>query len=155
MAVPFVSRLRKNPRDIGAEGRYYPAPAYISEVGINQLASEISESTTLTPTEVIGVIRSLLTTVPKYMMLGYKVRLDSFGIFKLSFNNAITCKGYEKASSVTASDIASIRVMFTPDVMIKEKLARPEFVKLDAKYIEDGGIEKPEEQTNPENQNGE
>lgn len=134
MAVPFVSRVRKNPRDLGAEGRYYPAAAYISEVGIDQLASEISESTTLTPTEVIGVIRSLLATVPKYMLLGYKVRLEKFGIFKLGLKTAAACKGYEKAAEVSANDIDSVKVLFTPDVMVNEKLKKPEYVKLDAKY---------------------
>ena len=42
-----------------AEGKFYPAPAYIAEIGVNQLAEEISSSTTLTPTEVIGVIPNL------------------------------------------------------------------------------------------------
>ena len=142
MAVPFVSRKRKNPRDLDAEGRFYPAPAYISEVGINQLASEISESTTLTPAEVIGVIRSLLMTVPRYMLMGYKVRLESFGIFKLGLKTAATCKGYEKTMDVTANDIAGVKVMFTPDVMIAEKLAKPDYVKLDAKYIKEEGTEE-------------
>ncbi len=137
MAVPFVSRKRLNPRDVYAEGKYYPAPAYIAEIGVNQLAEEISSSTTLTPTEVIGVLRSLLLTVPKFMMLGYKVRLDSFGIFKLSLKTSEDCKGYEKASAVTANDIAGIKVMFTPDSMLKNKLENPEYVKLDAKYIND------------------
>ena len=141
MAVPFVSRKRKNPRDLDAEGRFYPAPAYISEVGINQLASEISESTTLTPTEVIGVIRSLLTTIPRYMLLGYKVRLESFGIFKLGLKTAASCKGYEKAIEVTTNDVAGVKVMFTPDVMIAEKLAKPSYVKLDAKYIKENATE--------------
>ena len=59
MAVPFVSRKRLNPRDLEAEGKFYPAPAYIAEIGVNQLAEEISSSTTLTPTEVIGVIPNL------------------------------------------------------------------------------------------------
>lgn len=135
--LPFVSRKRLNPRDLEAEGKFYPAPAYIAEIGVNQLAEEISDSTTLTPTEVIGVIRSLLLIVPKYMMLGYKVRLDSFGIFKLGLKNADTCKGHEKAGEVTANDIAGVRVMYTPDSMLSTKLAKPEYVKLDAKYIND------------------
>lgn len=59
MAVPFVSRKRLNPRNLEAEGKFYPAPAYISEIGVNQIAEEISQSTTLTPTEVIGVIKEL------------------------------------------------------------------------------------------------
>jgi len=135
MSVPFVSRKRLNPRDLEAEGKYYPAPAYIAEIGVNQLAEEISASTTLTPTEVIGVIRSLLLTVPKYMLLGYKVRLDTFGLFKLGLKKAEACKGYEKASEVSANDIDGVKVMFTPDTMLGSKLERPDYVKLDAKYI--------------------
>lgn len=133
MSVPFVSRKRLNPQNLDAEGKFYPAPAYISEIGVNELAEEISSSTTLTPTEVIGVIRSLLLTVPKYMLLGYKVRLDSFGIFKLGLKSE--CKGYEKASEVTANDLRGVRVMYTPDAMLKAKLENPSYVKLDAKYI--------------------
>ena len=138
MAVSFVSRKWLNPRDLEAEGKFYPAPAYIAEIGVNQLAEKISSSTMLTPPEVIGVIRSLLLTVPKYMMLGYKVRLDSFGIFKLGLKNAATCKGHEKAGEVSANDIAGVREMYTPDTMLSEKLAKLEYVKLDAKYISDG-----------------
>lgn len=51
MAVPFVSRKRLNPRNLEAEGKFYPAPAYIAEIGVNQLAEEISTTTTLTPTK--------------------------------------------------------------------------------------------------------
>ncbi len=137
MAVPFVSRKRLDPRNLEAEGKFYPAPAYISEIGVNQLAEEISQNTALTPTEVIGVIRSLLLTVPKYMMLGYKVRLDGIGIFKLGLKNAMLFKGHEKATEVTANDIAGVRVLYTPDTMLSAKLAKPEYVKLDAKYISD------------------
>lgn len=135
MSVPFVSRMRLNPRDMGADGKYYPAPAYISEIDVDALAEEISSSTTLTATEVIGVIRSLLLTVPKYLLLGYKVRLDSFGIFKLGLKS--TCKGYEKPADVTANDIEGLKIMFTPDVKLKGKIASPDYVKLDAKYITD------------------
>lgn len=135
MAVPFVSRKRLNPRNLEAEGKFYPAPAYIAEIGVNQLAEDISASTTLTPTEVIGVIRSLLLTVPKYMTLGYKVRLDNFGIFKLGLKNNANCKGHEKASEVTASDIAGLKVLYTPDTMLLAKLEKPEYVKIDAKYL--------------------
>ena len=71
------------------------------------------------------------------MLLGYKVRLDSFGIFKLGLKNKAGCKGYEKASLVTANDIEGIKVMYTPDAMLKAKLEKTEYVKLDAKYIAD------------------
>ncbi|MCR5766687.1 MAG: DNA-binding protein [Treponema sp.] len=145
MAVPFVSRKRLNPQDVDAEGKFYPAPAYIAEIGVNQLAEDISQSTTLTATEIIGVIQSLLTTVPKYMLLGYKVRLDNFGIFKLGFKNKAECKGYDKANLVTANDIDGLRVMYTPDSMLKAKLNKPEYVKLDARFIDKDETETPAE----------
>ena len=141
MSVPFVSRVRINAQDLGAASKYYPAAAYIDQVDVDKLAEEISEATTLTPTEVIGVIRSLLMTVPKYMLLGYKVKLDSFGIFKLGLKTA--CKGHEKATDVTANDIEGVKVIFTADPKLKEKLSKPDYIKLDAKYITD-------EETKPE-----
>ena len=126
MAVPFVSRKRSNPRDLDADGKFYPAPAYISEVNVNKLAEEISESTTLTPTEVVGVIRSLL--------------------FKLGFRHS--CKGWEKASQVTANDIDDVKVIFSPETMLKDKLKKPEFVKIDAKYLPADDEEKSGESSN-------
>ncbi|MDE7227259.1 MAG: HU family DNA-binding protein [Treponemataceae bacterium] len=144
MAIPFVSRKRLNPRDMDAEGKFYPAPAYISEIDIHQLAEEISENTTLTPTEVLGVISSLLRTLPKYLLLGYKVRLNSFGIFKVGLKVNPQCSGYERATEVTANDIEGVRVMFTPDIMLKRKLEKPAYVKLDARYLtDDSGEEVP------------
>ena len=133
MAVPFVSRKRLNPQNLDAEAKYYAAPAYISEIDVNDIASEISENTTLTPTEVFGVVRSFLNIVPKYLLLGYKVRLDGFGIFKAGFSG--TKCGHEKATEVSADDIKGLKVLYTPDTMLKNKLENPTFVKLDSKYL--------------------
>lgn len=134
MAIGFVSRKRNNPQDLKAEGKYYPSPAYFSEIAIEELSTEISYGTTLTPTEVVGVIKSLMVTIPKYIMLGYKVRLDGLGIFKAGFVHS--GKGHEKSKDVSASDITKgIKILYTPDVMIKERIKNPSFVKTDAKYL--------------------
>ena len=135
MAVPFISRLRLNPLKPKEVGKYYPAAAYVAEINVNQLADEISESTTLTPTDVLGVINSLLRIIPKYMLLGYKVRLDTFGIFKLSLKNK--CKGYDTPKEVSANDIEGIKILFTPDLMMKAKMQRPQYTKLDARFLVD------------------
>ena len=50
-------------------------------------------------------------------------------------------QGPRKASGVTANDIAGVRVMYTPDTMLNAKLEKPEYVKLDAKYITDEVLE--------------
>ena len=130
MAVTYVSRIRKNPLIKNAAGKYYPAVSYISEINVSKLAQEISESTTLTPTEVIGVIQSFLTSIPRYMLLGYKVRLDSFGILKLGFTGTV---GHEKEEDVSANDIGGLRILFHPDKMLMHRLENPEFVRRDQK----------------------
>ena len=133
MAVPFISRLRINPQNKKAPAKYYPAAACIAEIGINQLAEEISESTTLTATDILGVINSLLRIIPKYLMLGYKVRLDTFGAFK--FGLKTNCKGYNTAKEVTANDITGLKILFLADSMMKARLQKPQYTKLDARFI--------------------
>ena len=66
-----------------------------------------------------------------------KVRLDSFGIFKLGLKTDPTCKGHQKATEVTANDIGGVKVLYTPDTMLSTKLEKPEYVKLDARYLTD------------------
>lgn len=66
-----------------------------------------------------------------------KVRLDSFGIFKLGLKTNPACKGHQKATEVTANDIGGVKVLYTPDTMLSTKLEKPEYVKLDARYLTD------------------
>ncbi len=135
MAVTFVSRFHKNPFSQEDVGKFYPAVSYIAEISVSKLAQEISESTTLTPTEIVGVIQSFLITIPKYMMLGYKVRLDNFGLFKLGVNGT---NGRPTAEAVSADDIKGLKVLFHPDAMLKARIQNPEFVKLDLRAKSDG-----------------
>lgn len=133
MAITYVSRKRINPRDVDAEPKYYPAPAYVAEIGIDTLCEKISEKTTLTRADIKTVIASLLSTVPDYLMLGYKVRLDDFGIFKIGFKS--TGPGQEKATDVTSEHIKGLKILYTPDVRINEMLSKPSFAKIDAAFL--------------------
>lgn len=145
MAIPYYSRKRINPLDRKAEGKYYPAPYYISEIGVDKIASDISKSMSLTKTDVVGVIDALLEEIPQYIMLGYKVRLGSFGIFKASFSSH--GQGFEAAAEVTTDGVEKLRVIYTPDIQIKTQLQNPEFVKIDAKFI--GGGDSGEAESGP------
>lgn len=79
------------------------------------------------------VIASLLSTVSDYLMLGYKVRLDDFGIFKIGFKS--TGPGQEKATDVTSEHIKGLKILYTPDVRINEMLSKPVFAKIDAAFL--------------------
>lgn len=98
MVIFFYPRKRINPQDMDAESTFYPAPDYVAKIDVKKLATEISDNTALTPTEVKGVLQSFITTSPKYLLFGYKVLLNGFGIFKTSF--AKTTGGYATAKEV-------------------------------------------------------
>ena len=151
MAITYVSRKRINPRDINAEPKYYPAPAYVAEIGIDTLCEKISEKTTLTRADIKTVIASLLSTVSDYLMLGYKVRLDDFGIFKIAFKS--TGPGQKKATDVTSEHINGLKILYTPDVRVNKMLSKPAFAKIDAAFLkkmESSGTEEESESSSGE-----
>ncbi|MCM1296257.1 MAG: HU family DNA-binding protein [Treponema brennaborense] len=133
MSIAYYSRKRINPQDLETEPKFYPAPFYISEVGINKIGAEISESMSLTKSDVIAVINGLLEAVPKYLMMGYKVRLENFGRFRISFS--APNQAFENAENVNAEGIGALKILFSPDPMLKDKLKKPDFVKIDARFL--------------------
>ena len=83
------------------------------------MAKEISKSCTLTPADVVAVIESFLDKMPEYLKSSNRIRLNKFGIFKLSFSSV----GHEKAEDVSSNDIKNLRVLFTPSAELKRELS--------------------------------
>lgn len=63
--------------------------------------------------------------MPFYLKNSNKIRLDGFGIFKLSFSS----EGHEKEEDVSAQDIKNLRVLFTPSPELKKELSDISFTK--------------------------
>ena len=103
--LPIIKR--KNPQDRSQE-KYYPAPVYTDEIGVDELAEEISYATSMTPTDVKAVLEGLLNVMPKHLRRGVKIKLNRFGTFKVIFGG----NGQENAEDVTASDIDGTRISF-------------------------------------------
>ena len=110
---------RQNPLNREAEHKYYASADYGEEIDVNALAKEISKSCTLTPADIVAVIESFLDKMPHYLKSSNRIRLNKFGIFKLSFSSA----GHEKAEDVSSSDIKNLRVLFTPSAELKKELS--------------------------------
>lgn len=110
---------RQNPLNREADSKYYASAEYGEEINVNDLAKEISKSCTLTPADIVAVIEGLLDKMPQYLKNPNRIRLNKFGIFKLSFSS----EGHEKAEDVTSHDIKNLRVLFTPSVELKKELS--------------------------------
>lgn len=125
MAIPYTIRSRRNPSNLAEPKKFYAAPFYYGEVGIEKLVSEISHSTTLTASDIVAVLRALLDTIPKYLTMGFKIRLENFGLFRLSFS--AHNKGKETMKDVKSKDIDKNRILFVPDAKLKKQIEKPAY----------------------------
>ena len=110
---------RQNPLNREADSKYYASAEYGEEIDVNALAKEISKSCTLTPADIVAVIESFLDKMPQFLKSSNRIRLNKFGIFKLSFSS----EGHEKAEDVSSNDIKNLRVLFTPSAELKKELS--------------------------------
>lgn len=116
----FTSKNHKNPLDLSAAEKYYPAPVYLQTTDLSNLASEIAHSTSLTATDVKAVIEELLVSFKRHLLSGEKIKLDGIGIFKVSFSGT----GTETPEEVTSKNIdpSTIRVTFVSDLKLKKAI---------------------------------
>ena len=73
----------------------------------------------MTPTDIVAVIENFLDKIPQYLKSSNRIRLNKFGIFKLSFSS----EGHEKKEDVSAKDIKCVRVLFMPSPELKKELS--------------------------------
>lgn len=107
---------RQNLLDREADSKYYASAEYGEEIDVNKLAKEISKSCTLTPADIVAVIESFLDKMPQYLKSSNRIRLNKFGVFKLSFGSV----GHEKAEDVSSNDITKLRELFTQSAELKK-----------------------------------
>lgn len=122
----FKTVQRQNPMDRDSEKLYYPAPQYSGEVDIDQIAEEISNSASLTIGDVKSTLEHFLAILPKYLKMGMKLKLNSFGRIKIVFGG----RGRENENDVTADDIRDVRIGFIADAKMKRAIGNISFKKI-------------------------
>lgn len=115
---------RANPLN-RSEEKFYAEPTWSGELNLKGLCEVISNSSSVNRSDVRAVIETLIFQLPRELMNGMKVRLDDFGIFKLSFRS----EGQETEDKVDASKINSIHLLFTPSTELKGTLKNTTFTK--------------------------
>ena len=87
MAINYSIAQMKNPNDKGAPAKYYAKAQASGSVDINELAEEISYSTTLTDGDVLNVIRALVKQINKHISKGEIVKLENLGSFQAQISS--------------------------------------------------------------------
>ena len=119
-------RIAKRINPLNNESKFYPAPQYMEELTLMDLAKDISDACTLNVTDVDAVLTSLLRKLPMYLKSGFKIQLGNFGRMKLSFSS----KGFDNPDDVDSSAITTQRIIFTPSAELKNEIESVSFSKL-------------------------
>lgn len=117
MALLYSPIQRKKP--LTEVSKWYAAPRLTGKRGTKDLSKDISSESSLSPGDVLNVISNFTDQIPKWLMEGNSVKLDGFGTFRLSFSS----EGVGTKDEVTANLIKDVRIIFEPDVQIKERIA--------------------------------
>lgn len=107
-----------------------------------EMANEIAEKSSLTPGDVQNVVTNLMNVMRKHLMNSKSVRLDGLGTFTVIARSK--GKGVDTEKEVNASQIADLRIRFTPSYTrnsikgtTRAMFSEIEFAKWEGKANED------------------
>ena len=118
---------RPDPRNPLAPMKYYAIPFREGEISETYLSEVVAGRASLTAGDVSSTLKNFLDEVPRLLLLGRTVRLDPFGIFRISFGS----EGADTPEEVNANLIRKPRIVFTPSPQFKRKLEEITFEKLE------------------------
>ena len=116
--MKYVVRPRKNPQDLDAAPKYYLQAKLLGTKTLSDICTEISLSSSLTRGDVVNTIMSFLDTIPKYLMMGYSVKLDELGTLRLSLNSYPS----DTLEEATGAKVKAIHPVFTASPQLRESI---------------------------------
>jgi predicted histone-like DNA-binding protein len=123
MAVHFKVVHKKNPIQMDEEGKYYAQAMVTGKVTLDKLCNRVARVSTASRGDVQLVICALMDEVIDSLEEGNTVRLGDLGCMRISLSST----GEETPSKVSANNIRKGRIIFTPSVMLKDRVARLSF----------------------------
>lgn len=106
----------KNPNDQDAASKFYAKMQASGVVDLDDMAEDISYSTTLTDGDVLNVLRALIKQMKKNLMAGKIVRMEKFGTFQFQ----LCSEGAETEKDFSVSNIKKVNIQFRPGALVRE-----------------------------------
>ena len=110
----------------GGSYSYYARICDRENMSIYELCDQISDMSTFSRGDVIGVVETLLDIIPTQLKRGKNISLGNFGTFSLS----ISSEAVETANQLTSRNIKKTNIQFRPGVMFKKEVSMAKFIKV-------------------------
>lgn len=118
MTVKFNIVERGNPANREAPKKFYPSIQASGRISTRELAERASQMSTMTTTDMMAAIETLLTIIPNELAKGNIVELGDFGSFWLRAST----DGADTAEDVRANQINGVFPRFNPGKEFKRSL---------------------------------
>lgn len=106
---------RRNPQK-KEEVKFHPYPLKSGIVKSKDIADEIAGRCSLTSGDIMNVFKNLQEILPKYLAMGYNVKLDNIGTFRVTFKT----EGSTELDKVDENKIKKIVVHIITDKELRE-----------------------------------
>ncbi len=110
----------------GGTPKYYAFPHYSGNMNLFELSQRLSAMSTVTRGDAEAVLSNLVDIIAEQLMEGKIVKLGHIGSFRISLSS----EGKSSADEVTSSSIKKSKVLFRPNVVLQNNLARLSFQKV-------------------------
>lgn len=116
MSVKFRKVVNKR-KNSSTNGKIYAKAVVSGVVHSAQISEEISKMCTLTPPDVLAVIKALDTNIAGHLQNGERVVLDDFGAFKVGLRT----RPADTAKKFTAANVVGMHVIFQSAIEMVDK----------------------------------
>lgn len=110
MSIKFEARQCKIPKS-RALGKWFAQMVSIGTVNTEQLAEELSHSSSVTHADLIAVLYALAVAIRQHLLQSETVHLDGLGSMRIGIKSHIV----DEKEKVGENLIYAYRVIFTPD----------------------------------------
>lgn len=123
--VRFKVVGRANPLDRNAPKKFYPSLIATEDVTFEDLAEEVSDSSTLNAIDCRAVLYAMEKYMVRHLRSGRCIRFGDVGTFRLS----ATSTGADTEAEVSAGQILRTRVLFRPSAALKRSIRQLQYRK--------------------------
>jgi predicted histone-like DNA-binding protein len=105
--------------------KYYACPKTLRTVDTEELAMKISETSSLTPSDVLGCLRALSDKLEIYLTAGNNVKLDGIGTFGVG----VTSDGFDDPKKINPKKVRASKVTYIADKKLINTIKKMKFSK--------------------------
>ena len=120
--MKYIILQRANPQD-RRKAKWYATPLLERRVRQAELTSQLTETLGIRYGIVRKIIQVFLEAVVRHLLAGRSVCLRPLGTLRISF----TSDGMEEPEHVTPDTIRDLKIVITPDKLLKEQLSNLHF----------------------------